>query len=369
MNAYFYVVMAMSAERKRILFIVPYPRGVSPSQRFRFEQYLHLLEAEKITYDFRPFYSLKNWQVIFEKHSALIKALVVISCMAKRLLLLLSVPTYDFVFIHREASPVGPPIAEWIIAKILRKPMIYDFDDAIWMTDNENESNLLKKAKCRWKVSNICRWAWKVSCGNKYLQNYALQFNSSSFIVPTTIDLAHHTQQSKNINDNITIGWTGSHSTLKYLKLVERSLHYIQQKFPAIKIVVIADRPPDIKLKNIFFIKWNLESEIADLNKIDIGVMPLPDDEWSKGKCGFKILQYFAVSAPAVASPVGVNASIIQNGVNGFLCTTESEWNLALEKLINDSELRTAFGKRGYDLVRNHYSVDSNASAFLSLFK
>lgn len=280
---------------------------------------------------------------------------------------------YDFVFIHREILPVGPPILEWFIAKILRKKIIYDFDDAIWNTDLKYEPRLQKILKWRSKVASICKWSYKVSCGNEYLCSYALQYNSSVVLNPTTIDTdGLHNPALYAVNKNqkeIIIGWTGTHSTLKYLHDITPILKHLETTNSQVRFVVIADKKPDLDLKSISFVPWSKEHEGQDLMKFDIGIMPLTDDKWSQGKCGFKALQYMALGIPCVASPVGVNKKIIDHASNGFLCTTSSQWQGALSTLISDVQLRKEMGVRAREKVIKDYSVDSNAAVFLSLFQ
>ncbi len=132
--------------------------------------------------------------------------------------------------------------------------------------------------------------------------------------------------------------------------------------------IVIADKPPELKLTRLFFKPWSLKTEIADLAQFDIGVMPLPDDEWAKGKCGFKALQYMALSIPSLVSPVGVNVQIIEDGKNGFICSSESDWVNRLEFLINQPDERRKIGDQGRATVEKGYSVISNSSSFLLLF-
>lgn len=280
---------------------------------------------------------------------------------------------YDFVFIHREILPAGPPILEWFIAKVLQKKIIYDFDDAIWNTDLKNEPLLQKLVKWRGKVASICKWSYKVSCGNEYLYSYARRHNSSVVLNPTTIDTKelhnpHRYAVIKNPNE-IVIGWTGTHSTIKYLHDIAPVIKHLEDTNPHVRFVVIADKKPDLDLKSILFIPWSKENEGRDLMKFDIGIMPLTDDEWSQGKCGFKALQYMALGIPCVASPVGVNKKIIDDSINGFLCTTPYQWLEALSTLIYDAHLRKEMGLRAREKVIKDYSVDSNAAVFLSLFQ
>jgi glycosyltransferase involved in cell wall biosynthesis len=286
-------------------------------------------------------------------------------------MLLFQIRRYDFILIHREAAPIGPPLIEWCIAKILRKKIIYDFDDAIWLTDNIHESIVKRIFKFRSKVSNICKWSYKVSCGNRYLADYAARFNKNVFVNPTTIDTVrvhNPTLYLSGKSSQITIGWTGSHSTLKYLEDIETVLRCIESKYPQVAILVIADKPPTMKLNNVLFSKWTHETEISDLMKADIGIMPLPDDEWAKGKCGFKALQYMALEIPCIISPVGVNKIIITDGKEGLLSATNEEWLANLEKLIVNPQLRKEMGLAGRKKVIENYSVSSNAENFLSFF-
>lgn len=279
---------------------------------------------------------------------------------------------YDFVFIHREVTPAGSPIFEWIIYKVFQKKIIYDFDDAIWLTDKTSENFFQRVLRWRSKVSSTCKWSYKVSCGNSYLAAYAGQFNQQVIVNPTTIDTVHTHNPSlvkSYLNHQpLTIGWTGSHSTLKYLTEAEQALQQLEKKY-SIRFIVIADQKPEMNLKSLDFIPWSKESEISDLSKINIGIMPLPDDDWSKGKCGFKALQYMALEIPTIASPVGVNTIIIDHGKNGFLCSSREEWVSALETLIQDEALRKSFGKNGRQKIIDQFSVTSNASTFLSLFQ
>jgi glycosyltransferase involved in cell wall biosynthesis len=356
----------------KILFLVPYPLKEAPSQRFRFEQYFTMLEKAGHQIQTQSFLSAQDWKLFFKPGQPVKKLLTLTKGYLKRTYVLFIATPFDFIFIHREITPVGPPVFEWMIAKILRKKIIYDFDDAIWLTDRQNESVLLRVLKWRSKVKSICQWSYKVSCGNRYLQEYAHQFNDNAFINPTTIDCENTHKpvsiDSKKNAQHVVIGWTGSHSTLKYLETIEPVLQKLETEFDHVSFLVIANHSPSLKLQKLQFLPWNAPSEVADLLNMDIGIMPLPDDEWTKGKCGFKALQYMALEIPAVVSAVGVNTKIITNGVEGFLCTTEEEWLASLRILITDPELRNSLGKNGRKKVLDHYSVTSNSSNFLSFF-
>jgi glycosyltransferase involved in cell wall biosynthesis len=352
----------------KILFVVPYPLGRSPSQRFRFEQYFRVLSNAGGHYTVKSFYDDAGWSSLYSRGNGLKKLYFVVRGLLIRTALLFRLNPYQFIFIHREAAPVGPPFFEWAAAKIWGKKIIYDFDDAIWTTDNLFESPWAKMIRWRSKTAFICKIASVVSCGNEYLATYAKRFNSSVVINPTTIDTTYHLPARKISGNKTVIGWTGSHSTLKYLDKVIPAIAKLERVFPDLVFRVIADADPQFQLASFQFIRFTEEHEIDDLSAFDIGIMPLPDDEWAKGKCGFKALQYMALDIPAAASPVGVNTSIIKDGTNGFLCATTDDWIAKLTALINDLSLRKQIGKAGRKTVEENYSVNSNSSNFLCLF-
>jgi glycosyltransferase involved in cell wall biosynthesis len=286
---------------------------------------------------------------------------------------LVRLSTADFVFIHRECLPIGPPVIEWIIAKVLRKKIIYDFDDAIWLPNTSDENKLIGKLKWHSKVKKICQWSYRVSAGNEYLCYFAKQFSRSVTLNPTTIDTAKLHNPSlyqKKKNDQVVIGWTGTHSTLPYLNELIAVFESLDKKIHGqFKLVVISNKTPPFNFPFLEFLPWAKENEINDLMKFDIGVMPLADDEWAKGKCGFKALQYMALEIPTIASPVGVNSTIITHELDGFLASTGTEWSNLLERLITDELLRKKIVVKGREKVIAHYSITSNSSTFLSLFE
>lgn len=364
----------MRKNKISILFICPYPTGQSPSQRFRFEQYFDALQDIGFHLEVRPFLTLSGWQILYERGKLIRKVISVLRGFIHRLIAIPSVCNFDFIFIHREATPIGPPWFEWIVSKVLQRKIIYDFDDAIWLPAISDENKLVSKLKYNSKVKAICKWSHAVSCGNTYLLEFAKQFNVNTILNPTTIDsdnLHNPTLYIEKAKSNkITIGWTGTHSTLKYINLILPAVQSMEKMFPnQLQFVIIADKKPSFVLTSLRFVSWSKETEIPDLLQFDIGLMPLTDDAWTRGKCGFKALQYLALGIPTLASPVGVNCDIIDDGIDGFLCSSLTEWEENMEKLIRDIELRNRMGKLGREKVEKHYSVASNLSNFLSLFE
>ncbi|OWP61478.1 group 1 glycosyl transferase [Hymenobacter amundsenii] len=352
-----------------VFFLVPYPIGKAPSQRFRFEQYFAYLLAKGITYETQSFISDATWQILYKPGHHLRKTFGILSGFLRRFIALSKVAKADFVFIHREASPIGPPILEWIIANILNKRIIYDFDDAIWIANTSETNKIAAGLKWHNKVGAICSYAYKVSCGNQYLTNYALQYNYNSFVNPTTIDTIdlHNRVNNQIIKTKPVIGWTGSHSTLKYIDQIVPVLAKLEKEID-FEFRVISNQPPDLALKSLQYKQWNKETEIDDLLEFNVGIMPLEDDIWAKGKCAFKALQYMALGEPALVSPVGMNTEVVDQGVNGFICTTSADWEDALRLLLKDEQLRLQMGESARKTIENRYSVTANLPNFLALF-
>jgi glycosyltransferase involved in cell wall biosynthesis len=276
---------------------------------------------------------------------------------------------FDIIFVQREAYYIGTSFFEKRFAK--KSKLIFDFDDSLWLShvsDVNRKFNWLKNPN---KTQKIIRLADHVIAGNKYLAEYAAVINKDTSVIPTTIDTDYHVPLSdkKTNREKVCIGWTGSMTTIRHFDLIVPVLMRLKMKYnDKIYFKVIGEENYINKELNIKGIKWSLDNEIPELQEIDIGIMPLPDDEWAKGKCGFKGIQYMALEIPAVMSPVGVNTEIIEDNINGFLASTYNEWVEKLSLLIEDSELRKRLGKEGRSTVIKKYSVESQKNKYLEIF-
>lgn len=357
-----------SKKKISIYFIVPAPAGISPGQRFRFEHYLDFLNEMNIEYKFSSFYSDTGWAALYSKGRIAKKIAAIVKGFLKRLLDLVHIRKYDFVFIFREATPLGPPFFEFVTHKLLRKRIIYDFDDAIWIPYSSQYNNIAGYFKWFGKIASICKWSYKISVGNDYLAEYARTYNPNVIVIPTVVDTVKvHNEMQDQLTDHPNIGWTGTFSTLKYLDIVLPVLQKLEKEFD-FTFNVIADRDPVLPLKNYRFIKWNKATEREDILSMHIGLMPLYDDDFSKGKCGFKAIQYMALGIPAVVSPVGVNSKIVNDGINGFVCNNDLQWEEKLKVLIKNSQLRKNFGIEARKKIEDSYSVLATRDAFVKLF-
>ena len=353
---------------KKILFICAHRIDRSPSQRFRFEQYLDVLEQNgfyaKISYLIsdrvdKAFYSNSNYTI---KFLVLVKSTII------RIHDLFRARHFDYIFIQREAFMLGTSFFEKLFSLYPAK-LIFDFDDSIWLPDVDGGNKNLTWLKKPAKTKQIIRYADLIVAGNRYLADYAVNFNKNVVEVPTTIDTDLYFPKPKKNNGIVCIGWSGSFSTIKHFELVLPVLIQLKSLYnQKVNFKLIGDSDYCHDLIEIDSQNWKFDTEVSDLQKIDIGLMPLPDDQWSEGKCGLKGLQYMALEIPTIMSPVGVNTEIIQEGVNGFLASTEEEWFDKISRLIESPELRKELGQRGRQTVIDRYSKQSQEQNFLNLF-
>lgn len=276
---------------------------------------------------------------------------------------------YDIIFIAREAMMLSSTKFEKAFAQSGAK-VIYDFDDAIWLNDTSHANRFFAWMKKPEKIEKSIAYAHLVFAGNQYLAEYALQFNPKVKIVPTTIDTIEYSRMSVQRDPNkIIIGWSGSITTIKHFEFAIPFLKKIKQKFgDKVGIKVIGDSSYRNEELGITGIGWNKQDEVKELSGIDIGIMPLPDDPWARGKCGLKGLQYMALGIPTVMSPVGVNQEIIQHGQNGYLASGTEEWVNIISQLIESKELRDRVGAVARRTVEEKYSVVANRNLYLQSF-
>ncbi len=356
----------------KILFIAAHRPGRSPSQRFRFEQYFEFIIRHGFEIDFSYLISDKDDSKFYGEGNYLTKFLVLLKSFLIRIKDIFIANNYDLIFIQREAFMTGTTFFEKRFHKSKAR-IIFDFDDSIWLSNVSDGNKNLEWLKDYSKTGKIIQLSDLIIAGNKYLADYAFNFNPNVKIIPTTIDTDYHIKKTEKQNEKketgrVCIGWTGTSTTLKHFQLIIPALVKIKEKYgDKIEFKVIADKFFSNSLLEIKTTQWRKETEIKDLIEIDIGIMPLPDNDWSRGKCGFKGLQYMALEIPTVMSPVGVNNEIIKEGVNGFLAATEDDWCEKIGRLIDSGDLRNKIGKEARKTVIEKYSVESQKNIFLQL--
>lgn len=352
----------------KVFFIVPY-YSEGASNRYRVEQYFPYLKERGIVFKIRPFVSKRLYKILYQRSCYIKKIFYFMTCSINRLFDILRILRWDIIFIHREAFPLGPAFFEYTF-RLLGKPIIYDFDDAIFLPNASPSNNYIERFKNSDKISKIIGLSDHVIVGNRYLYDFTHKFNKNITIIPTPIDEnIYLPETSRPLKDMITVGWIGSSTTAMFLGLFKDMLKELSAKYKNVQFLIVGGTLHIDGLSNIINRDWFLERERHDLKEFDIGIMPMPDNEWTKGKCGFKAILYMSMGIPCVCSPIGVNKEIIIDGVNGFLADTQSEWIAKLSLLIDDPKLRQSIGLAGRETVEEKYSVRVNAPRFLEVLQ
>lgn len=359
-----------NAAKRKILILCQQEKGITPGQRFRIEQYLSFLEENNYEIEFSSLMKHSDNKYLYSAGFFIRKFIILVKSIFIRIYDLIRVKSneFDAVFIYRDALMIGSVFFERQISKT-SVPIIYDFDDAIWLNDVSDGNRKLAWLKNPDKTTKIIKYSTLVTVGNQFLANFAKSINSNTVIIPTTIDTNYHIPINKEIiKEKICIGWTGSITTVKHFNYLIPVLKKLLAVYPHIEYKLIGDPNFENKELGIKGIEWKIETEIFDLQQIDIGIMPLPDDEWSRGKCGFKALQYMALEIPCVISPHGVNSDIVRDGVNGFLADNEHEWFEKISMLIENKQLRLTLGRAGRQTIIAKYSVEANKMKWKEAF-
>lgn len=352
----------------RVLFWVPYP-SEGASNRYRVEQYLPYLHNVKIQYSLHPFWSSAAFKVLYKEGFYLKKIYFFILGTISRVLDLLLIYKYDCVFIHREAYPIGFTFFETILS-ILSKPIIYDFDDAIFLPSSSRPNIFIDRFKNPSKIKKIIRMSNCIIAGNQYLADFALKDNKEVSVIPTSIDTekyapVHNFYIKERKKVPVVIGWIGSVTTSEFLNIIKNPFIQLSRSFAHVIFKIIGSDFSIDAVAGIVNHHWSLATEVDDLRTFDIGIMPMPDNDWTRGKCGFKAILYMSMGIPCVSSPVGVNKEIMRDGINGFLAESERDWIEKLSLLIENPELRKKIGLQGRETIEQLYSVKVNASKFL----
>lgn len=355
----------------RILFVAAHRPDRSPSQRYRFEQFTAYWERHGYSYEYAWLLDAKDDRVFYSPGHLVEKARIFVKSWRRRAGQVARAKDFDLVIIQREAFMTGSTRFEEHLAAS-GVPVIYDFDDAIWHMDVSDANRRLRWLKDPTKTSRLIGMADLVIAGNEYLADYGRKYNDRVEVVPTVIDTDQYVPRPHTARPDgrVVIGWTGSYTSLTHLKQQLPMLRELHARWgDRIGFRIISDRDFEVPRVPVENVRWNSATEARDLEGIDIGIMPLPDDEWSRGKCGFKGLQYMGMGKAVVLSRVGVNKTIVQEGVNGLLASTSEEWIEALGKLIASSDLRHRMGAEARRTVEERYSVHAWRDRYLTIFK
>jgi glycosyltransferase involved in cell wall biosynthesis len=346
----------------RILALTRYgPLG--PSSRVRFYQYYPYLRARGIEIQNAALLDDEYVRRLYGKQRT--APISIIAAYLQRLYWLTRSSSFDLLWIEKELLPWLPAWTEGML-RGLGVPYVVDFDDAVFhrydMHTNVFMRNILGK-----KISAVMRHATSVVAGNDYLADYARQAGARNIeILPSVVDIERYSLKQKEKTE-FRIGWIGSPVTAPFLGLINVALEQVAKNIDAHLVLVGSgddDPLPNIRKE---IIPWSEESQVNHIQSFDVGIMPLPDAPFERGKCGYKLIQYMACGLPVIASPVGANTKIVEQGKTGFLASSNAEWVTALGTLYHDSQVRNAFGQAGRKKVEAEYSLQVAAPRLLEI--
>ncbi len=349
----------------RIHIIAPHRTGRSPSQRYRLEQYIPHLRAQGHEVLYARLLDVWDDRILYSRGHIISKGLLLLKAFLRRWRDVMGIRHGDTVLLHREAFMTRGILFERMIRRRAGL-LIFDLDDAIWLMDVSEGNRRLSWLKDPAKTDRIIALADRVIAGNAYIAEHCRAIHSDVACIPTVIDTERYQVMPAPEEGPVVIGWTGSRTSTTHLVAVLPMLRAVHDRWEdRIRFRVISDIAPVLPGLPFEHVPWDPDTEPEDLAPMHIGIMPMPDDAWSRGKCGFKGLQYMAMGKAVVLSDVGVNSTIVHHGHNGFLARSEAEWMEAVGRLVEDADLRRRLGAEARSTVEQHWSLAAWRDAFL----
>ncbi len=357
----------------KVLALTPSLYNTSPGLRFRVEQWAPYLTREDIHFSFVPFEDESLHRLLYQPGAYASKATLLLRALARRWSLLSQVRDFDVIFLYREASLIGPALIERLLSRTGR-PIVYDFDDPIWLPYQSPTNGVFSRLKCVEKTASICRLAATVTVGNRLLAGWAARHARDVHVVPSTIEMANYPARPPDYPTSTipTLGWTGSHSTLPFLKSLENALQRLAGRRRFRLLVISHTDKPELGWTPTFEVvarKWNAATEAVDLHAMDVGIAPFPDSGWTPWRCHGKVLQYMAVGIPTVASRMGILPDYVRDGQDGYLATSDDEWVERLCQLLDDAALRRRMGASARQRIAEQYSAHIWAPRLAAILK
>lgn len=351
----------------RVLVLTPNQKGHSPGQRSNIELWQSRLNEAGIEIVFEPFETPELKEILYRQGHQVAKIGGMMRGYANRLKILKKIDEFDAVYIFREAALIGPAFLEKMIAR--KKPLIYHFDDPIFVPYKSPSNGYLSYLKFFGKIKEIIKIAGVVIVNSTHLRDYALQYNKNVRRITNSFDSEIYSYKPfpERINP-VCVGWSGSPTTLNNLKLVAEPLKHLAEQVDY-KFHVIGGTEIDLPKVNFTAQNWSAETEVEDLRKMQIGLIPLPKVEWNKYKFIMKSAQYMALGIVPVGTPMASNPEVIRHGENGFLAETGDEWVEYLRILIEDSELRNKMSAQAAEDAKNNYSLEVNMPKVIEAFR
>ena len=348
--------------------LTPNLYGVSPGQRSSIELWEKVLGPEGITLEHDPFETERLRRVLYGQGRAVGKAVGLARAYADRIRSLPSTRDYDAVLVYREAALVGPELIERWVART-GKPLIYLIDDPLYVPYRSPWSGWASYLKFFGKVRRIMSFSTLVIVNSRHHREYAQRYNKNVWEIPSVVDAEIFRRLPRRASGGpVCVGWSGSATTVGNLTVIADPLRVIARR-DDVRVEVIGASEPPLSGLPVSVMPWRAATEVEDLRKFDVGLVPLPLNEWNKRKFYLKLVQYMALGIPAVCTPLGSNPDVVEHGKTGFLADTPEQWVEYVGRLIDDSELRAEMGERAADVAGKKYTLQANASTIVDAFR
>ena len=351
----------------KVACLVPHPVA-SPSSRIRVAQYAPLLRSWGIELEVAPFFDDGSFSRLYEAGAGR-RAADASAGFLRRLRQIRRARDADAILIHREVAPFasGP----FVRALANGPPVLFDLDDAVFLPAHGGNPLLRLVRRPEAETVALVRLAKLCLAGNAYLAEFVRRAGGRAVHLPTTVDteVFRAPTAPRAAGDAVRISWVGTHSTQGYLDMLAPALAALASEVQ-VEITIVSNRPPQsLAGLPVRGVRWSLDAELSYFQEADVGLYPLPDDAWTRGKCGGKAVQYLACEVPVIASPVGVLTDLVRDGVTGFLAADGDAWLTALRMLSGDASLRRRMGAAGRALVEERYSLRKGAEVLAAAIR
>jgi glycosyltransferase involved in cell wall biosynthesis len=354
----------------RVLVLTPYLYGTTAGPRSSFELWERVLSEAGIFLEYAVFETERLHEVIYQPDRLARKAVEMVRAYAGFVPQVHDLGTYDAVLVNREATLIGPALIErWVARR--RRPLIYLLDDPLYIPYRSPTNGWLSYLKAPGKVATLCRLSKVVLANSPSHVAYARRHNANVWEIPSVVDADRYTgwePRPARADERTCVGWTGSPSTVANLQLIKRPLEEWGERADVRLLFVGAD---DFALPEVNHIAapWRAETEVDDLRRMDVGLLPVLNTPWAPHKFYLKLVQYMALGIPPVATPLGANPTVIDDGITGFLASDNDGWRAVVERLVGDSELRERCGRRAAEVAHERYTLQANAERIVAAFR
>ncbi len=352
---------------KRVLVLTPYLYDTAPGPRSSIELWEGALRSAGISFEYAPFEDLPLHEVIYEPGRLARKASLLTRAYGRRFETMRHIREYDGVLVYREAALVGPELFERWVHR-LGVPIIYQLDDPLYVPYRSPSNGYLSYLKFFGKVGRIARMSALTIVNSRQHLEYVSRYTSKVALIPILVDGDRYSPRVPAPTERVVVGWSGSPTTAQNLELIRGPLGVLGSR-PEIELRFIGGRDYDLGEVTYTDVPWSSETEVHELSRLDVGLLPVPENDWTRRKFFMKLIQYMGLGIPPVCTPIGANTEVVQEGVNGLFATGDRQWETAVLSLVTNPELRAELGARAADTAHSRYTIQARGDEIVDAFR